>query len=292
MSNSQHSQDTIFFTVTGEGDAQALIEQYELRNVEGWNKNEIAEERYQFEQMCLRFWPDQQPNYHLNLAIDDVVANWCNYPQYLKRTTELPKQLQRTLHIVTHGVSDQSAGFHLNRDSIRQLAILNAGVELHGYQDKDDGLDFPYAKRIQSSKQGIERKMGEYASFRVTSEKYSADFLQQWLNLSVEKSYSRGDFKRNHLQTKQPIVWERTSLEIGSGLNREHSIPEQLNALLSKLDTRHAEIWQMAQDYHIDFGIVSSGYLSNPHQRFFPAQTIVRLAKLGLDLDCDLYFNS
>jgi hypothetical protein len=242
MSNSQYSQDTVFFTVTGEGDAHSLIEQYELRHVEGWNKDEIAEERYQFEQMCLRFWPDQQPNHHLNLTIDDVVTNWCNYPQYLKRTTKLPEQLQRTLHIVTHGVNDQSAGFHLNRDSIRQLAILNAGVELHGYQDKDDDLDFPYARRIQSSKQGIERKRGEYASFRVISEKYSADFLQQWLNLSVEKSHSIGDFKRKNIQTGQTILWEWRFLNISSGLDRQHTIPEHLNALLNILETRHAEI--------------------------------------------------
>lgn len=68
-------------------------------------------------------------------------------------------------------------------------------------------------------------------------------------------------------------------------------IREHLNALLNILETRHAEIWQMAQNYHIEFGIGSSGYMSNPHQRFFPAQTIKRLARLGLSFDCDLYFN-
>lgn len=291
MSNSQHYQDTLFFTVTGEGDAHVLIEQYELRNVEGWNKDEIAEERYQFEQMCLRFRPYEQPNHHLNLNIDDVVAKWCNSPQHLKRTRRLPAELQRTLHIVTHGVNAQSAGFHLNRDSIRQLAVLNASVQLHGYQDRDDELDFPYARKIQRATQDAEQGIDEWASFRITSDHYKADFLEHWLNLPVEKSHSIGDFKRKHPQTGQSLLWDWTFLNISSDIDRQYTIPEHLDALLTILETRHTEIWQMAQDYHIKFGISSSGYMSNPHKRFFPTRTIERMEKLGLSLDCDLYFN-
>ena len=292
MSNSQYSQDAVFFTITGEGDAHALIKQYELCHVEGWNKAEIAEGQYQFEKMCLRFWPSEQPNSSMNLNIDDVIKSWCIHPQYLKRTRKLPAELQRILHIATHGVNFQNAGFHLNRDSIRQLAVLNACVQLHGYQDKHDALDFPYARKIKLPESCKRPEIIEYAFFYISSDQYSADFLQQWLNLSVEKSHSIGDFKRTHPQTQQPIFWEWSSLEIGSGLNREHPIPEHLDVLLSKLETRHAEIWQMAQDCHIDFGIGSSGDMSNPHKRFFPAQTIGRLARLGLSLDCDLYFNN
>jgi hypothetical protein len=46
----------------------------------------------------------------------------------------------------------------------------------------------------------------------------------------------------------------------------------------------------MAQDYHIEFSVNSTGHMSNTHQRYFSAQTIQRLAKLGLSLDADLYF--
>lgn len=170
MSNSQHDQTTLFFTVTGDADAHELIEQYQLRRVEGWNHAEIAEEQYQFEQMCLRFTPPEQPNHFCD--VDQVLnGSWTQFPQYLQRTRQLPVHLQRTLHIVRHGVNCQSAGFYISRDSVRQLARLNAAVILHGYQDVDDGLDFPYAKKLSK----LDRELTtpyERVYFSVTSQDY------------------------------------------------------------------------------------------------------------------------
>lgn len=216
-----------------------------------------------------------------------------NDPKYLKRVRKLPVELQRTLilHIVTHGVNSQNAGFHLNCNSIRQLAILNAGVELHGYQDKDDDLDFSYDRKIKLAESSNQPEINEYAYFYIYSEQYLAEALHQWLNLPIEKSHSRGDFKRTHPQTQQSIVWEWTSLKIGSGLNREHSIPEHLTALLNILESQRTQIWQVAQDYHIDLGITATGHVSNPHHRLISPALIARLAALGTDLNIDFYFN-
>jgi hypothetical protein len=231
MSNSQHCQDSVFFTITGEGDAHAFIEQYNLCRVDGWNKDETAQDQYQFDQMCLRFEPFEQPNHALNLSIDDVIATWCSYPQYLRRSKKLPADLQRTFHIVTHGVNFQSAGFHLNRDSIRELALLNAAVQLHGYQDTDDGLDFPYAKKIKSEQTVIDRGIDEYAYFYMHSETYDAKTLARKINLPVTDIRSIGDVKKVLTKDQAPILWEWSRLKVLSGLDHDHTIPEHLNAI-------------------------------------------------------------
>ncbi len=288
MSNSQHDQTTLFFTVTGDADAHELIEQYQLRRVEGWNHAEIAEEQYQFEQMCLRFMPPEQPNDFCD--VDQVLnGNWTQFPQYLQRTRQLPAHLQRTLHIVRHGVNCQSAGFHLSRDSVRQLARLNAAVILHGYQDVDDGLDFPYAKKLSNPNREPTTPY-ERVYFSVTSQDYSAAELTAKIGLAVDQSHSVGDFKRTHPQIATPTLWEWTSLTIDSGLTDDQPIDCHLEALLSKLETRHTEIWQMAQDYQIRFYVQAAGYVSNPHQRHLSSETIRRLARLGVSLDVDFYF--
>lgn len=68
-------------------------------------------------------------------------------------------------------------------------------------------------------------------------------------------------------------------------------IVEHVEALLDLLESRQAQLWQMAQDYHIEFGISANGYVANPHHRHFSARLMTRLATLGTDLDIDFYFN-
>lgn len=282
MSNSQLAYQYGYLTITGEGNALQLIEQYQLRRAEGWNVGEIAEDRYQFEQMCIRI------NLGL-LELDTAEFWWSSLKHLTVSLNNMPDTLQRTLHLVTHGANFQNAGFYLNRDYIRLLARLNTAFHLHGYLDTDDGHDFPYAKVVMPA--SVSHHTGEQASFYISSTLHCSDQLQALVNLPSEKKYSKGELKRYHPLSQQPIYQTTSRIEIKSGLPQSACIVQHIEALLNILENHQTQVWQMAQDYHIDFGIGSSGYMSNPYQRFFPAQTIKRLARLGLSFDCDLYFN-
>ncbi|RYY78138.1 MAG: hypothetical protein EOO69_11800 [Moraxellaceae bacterium] len=139
MSDNQLAYHYGYLTITGEGDASQLIEQYQLPRAEGWNAGEIAEDRYLFEHMCIRI------NLGL-LELDTAEFWWSSLKHLTVSLTNIPDTLQRTLHVVTHGANYQNAGFYLNRDHIRILARLNTAFHLHGYRDADDGHDFPYTK--------------------------------------------------------------------------------------------------------------------------------------------------
>lgn len=112
MSDNQLAYQYGYLTITGKGDAAQLIEQYKLQGAEGWNAGEIAEERYQFEHMCIR----------INLGLleqDESYFWWLSLKQIASSLIDIPNDLQLTLHIVTHGENYQNAGFHINRDAIR-----------------------------------------------------------------------------------------------------------------------------------------------------------------------------
>ncbi|WP_026472262.1 DUF4279 domain-containing protein [Alkanindiges illinoisensis] len=282
MSDNQLAYQYGYLTITGEGDALQLIEHYQLRRAEGWNAGEIAEDRYQFECMCIRI------NLGL-LELDNAEFWWASLKHLTVTLNTMPATLQRTLHVVTHGANSQNAGFYLSRENIRLLARLNTALHVHGYQDADDGHDFPYTRVLTPAL--IPHQAGEQASFYISSALYHSEQLQALINLPSEKQYSKGDIKRYDPVRQQPIYQTISRIEIKSGLPATACIVEHVEALLNLLESQQAQLWQMAQDYHIEFGITASGYMSNPHKRFFPAQTIERLAKLGLILDCDFYFN-
>lgn len=282
MSDNQLAYQYGYLTITGKGDAAHLIEHYKLKRAEGWNAGEIAEGRFQFEHMCIR----------INLGLLEQDASyfwWLSLKQRIASLIDLPSSLQLTLHIVTHGENYQNAGFHINRDAIRLLACFNAGFHLHGYRDADDGQDFPYAKVVAAELPS--NASGEQAYCYLQSNFYSSDYLQALINLTSEKKYNKGEIKRYHPITEQPIYQTISRIEIKSGLSQSTCITEHLTALLNILDSQQTQVWQMTHDYHIEFGVKATGYVSNPHHRVFSPALIARLATLGTDLDIDFYFN-
>ncbi len=283
MSDNQLAYQYGYLTITGEGDALQLIEHYQLRRAEGWNAGQIAEDRYQFECMCIRI--------NLGLLELNSAEFWWTPLKHLTVTLNtMPATLQRTLHVATHGASCQNAGFYLSRENIRLLARLNTAFHLHGYRDADDGHDFPYTKILAPAL--IPYQAGEQASFYISSALYSSDQLQALISLPTEKQYSKGDIKRYHPVSQQPIYQTISRIEIKSRLPATACIVEHVEALLNLLESQQAQLWQMAQDYHIEFGISATGYVTNPHNRHFSARLIARLAALGTDLDIDFCFSN
>lgn len=278
---SQHQKDHTYayLTITGEGDAQQLIKDYNLKGFEGWNKGKVAEDKYQFDQMCIK----------LNLGeVDFFHTQWLAQIDYNShKLCQLSAQLSKTLHVVTHSTNMQGAGFHLSRESIRTLAQNQLAFHLHGYRDVDDGHDFPGAVIIQSS--NTPAQLFQRAYFSVGSRIHSAQYMLDILKLEADKFWSIGDYWRT--LANQEIQHRHFShISIASGLSEQASLRQHISALLDKLETRMENIWQLARDFNIDMGIATTGHMSNPHHVLISADTIQRIASLGLSLDMDLYF--
>lgn len=283
---SQHQKDHTYayLTITGEGDAQQLIKNHNLKGFEGWNKGEIAEGKYQFDQMCIKLNLDE---------VDFFNTEWLTQIDYNSRKLcQLPAQLSKTVHIVTHSENMQGAGFHLSRESIRTLAKNQLAFHLHGYRDADDGHDFPGAVTIKRSEAPAQLFQRAYFSVgsRIHSAQYMLDILKlDILKLEADKFWSIGDYWRT--LANQEIQYRHFSrISITSGLPEQASLPQHISALLDKLETRMDNIWQLARDFNIDMGIASTGHMSNPHHLLVSADTIQRIAGLGLSLDMNLYF--
>lgn len=279
MSQQQKNHTYAYLTITGEGDAQQLIKDHNLKDFEGWNKGEIAEGKYQFDQMCIK----------LNLGeVDFFNTQWLEKIEHQSRKLQqLPNQLSKTLYVVTHSANMQGAAFHLSRESIRTLAQNQLAFHLHGYRDSDDGHDFPGAAIIQRSE--APARLFQRAYFSVGSQTHSAQYMLDILNLQADKSWSIGDYWRT--LANQEIQHRHFShISIASGLPEQALLPQHISALLDKLETRADHIWQLTRDFNIDIGIATTGHMSNPHHVLISADTIQRIASFGLSLDMDLYF--
>lgn len=278
---SQHQKDHTYayLTITGEGDAQQLIKNHNLKGFEGWDKGEVTEGKYQFYEMCIK----------LNLGeVDFFNTQWlAQVEQQNPKLQQLPTHLSKTLHVVTHSANMQGAGFHLSRESIRILAQNQLAFYLHGYRDADDGHDFPGAVTIKRSE--APAQLFQRAYFSVGSRIHSAQYMLDILKLEADKLWSIGDYWRT-LANQEIQQRHFSHISIASGLPEQASLPQHLSALLDKLETRADNIWQLARDFNIDIGIASTGHMSNPHQVLISADTIQRIAGLGLSLDMDLYF--
>mgnify|MGYP003351580631 FL=1 len=119
MSNQQKSYTYYYLTITGEGDAHRLVKEYHLGNARAWNKGEIEQERYQFEQMCIRigeYYPISD-----DLDDNDSIVDFLRQPN-VTHLNLLPSHFERVIHAVRHGIDNQGYGFYLSADLIRQLA--------------------------------------------------------------------------------------------------------------------------------------------------------------------------
>lgn len=278
---SQHQKDHTYgyLSITGEGNAQQLIQSHNLKGFEGWDKGEIAEGKYQFDQMCIK----------LNLGeVDFFNTQWlAQVETQHHKLQQLPAQLSKILHVVTHSENMQGAGFHLSRESIRTLAQNQLAFHLHGYRDADDGHNFPGTVMIQNSNAPV--RLFQKAYFSVGSQAHAAQYILDILKLEADKFWSIGDYWRT--LANQEIQHRHFShISIASGLPEQALLPQHISTLLDKLETRADNIWQLARDFNIDMGIATTGHMSNPHHVLISADTIQRIAGLGLSLDMDLYF--
>ena len=285
MSQQQSYSEYFYFTITqdSEQSVQEISEQYHFDRMwgyEAWNKGQISDDgTHQFQQMCIRF--DVDPN--LNNA--EQIQHWFTYLENKTNILQLPASFHRTLHLVTHDVNTQGAGFHLDINLLRELSELNAGFHLHGYLDQDDGHDYPYAQPIKIIEQS--RPCSEYAYFCIWSKLPANELQQLFPHLNFEVCFDQG-FK---LKTKRQLKHQNSLIKLCSRLDRETvKLDEHITDVLEQLRSYQNTLQQLFFNPQYSLGVSATGYIENPHHRPVSAANIRQLFTLGLSLDVDYYF--
>jgi len=285
------SQEFAYFTITGEGNAQEIVEKYHLRPNEIHNAGDVDEEgRYVYEQMCLKYKSCGDTTESLEDHFNRLI-----YPSW--RFTQLPDHLTRTLHAVIYGYSAQNGGFYLSRENMRRLARMKAESRLYVYKiEVEDNHEHSYAKRIASNvePQSVDHEpeiddftSGESAYFRVTSDTLHADEISSILGLQPTDAQSVGD--PHHRISGIFRKW--TSWKLESGLPRGERIALHLEALMAKLTPHIDQLYLLSRNVDTTFGLSSTAKFPTSNQMYFSKELILQMAKLNLSLDCDLYFH-
>lgn len=285
MSQQQNYSEYFYFTITQDSDQNVheIAEQYHFDTMwgyEAWNKDQVSNDgTQQFQQMCIRF--DIDPN--LNHA--EQIQHWFTYLENSTNVLDLPASFHRTLHLVTHDVNFQGAGFHLNIDLLRELSEFNVEYHLHGYLDHNDEHDYPYTKPIIITKES--NPHSEYAYFSIWSKLPVFELQQLFPNLNFEV-YSDQGLK---LETKQQLKHKYSSLKLNSRLNRETAqLNEHITDVLEQLKPYQSTLQQLFFNSQYSMGMNVTGNVENPHHRLISTTNIQQLFALGLSLDVDYYF--
>ncbi|MDH0031614.1 MULTISPECIES: hypothetical protein [unclassified Acinetobacter] len=290
MSQQQSYSEYFYFTITqdSEQSVQEISEQYHFDRMwgyEAWNKGQISDDgTHQFQQMCIRF--DIDPN--LNNA--EQIQHWFTYLENKTNMLQLPTSFHRTLHLVTHDVNMQGAGFHLNIDLLRELSELNAGFHLHGYLDQDDRHDYPYAQPIKIIEQS--RPCSEYAYFSIVARLPASELQQLFPNLNFEVCFDQGHNIYRPNAVIRPIINHQNSLiKLHSRLDRDSlKLNEHIADVVEQLLPYQDTLQQLFFNPQYSLGVSATGHIENPHHRPVSAANIRKLFTLGLSLDVDYYF--
>ena len=290
MSQQQNYSEYFYFTITQESEqnVQQIVEQYHFDRMcryEAWNKGQISDDgTHQFQQMCIRFDIDQ------NLNNVEQIQHWFTYLETNTNILRLPTSFHLTLHLVTHDENTQGAGFHLNIDLLRELSELNAGFHLHGYLDKNDGHNYPYAKPITITEES--RPCNEYAYFCIWSKLPANELQQLFPELNFEVYFDLGrNITRTNAVIRSRINYRNSSINLSSRLNRETAkLNQHISDVLEQLQPYQSTLQQLFFNLQYSLGINATGYVENPHHRLISASNIQQLFALGLSLDVDYYF--
>lgn len=286
MSHQQQSYSYHYLTLTGEGDAHQLVKDYHLSRASAWNKGEIEQGRYQFQQMCIRLCEYQEEN----LSWSEAIERFLECP-HQRKLFLVPPQFERTLHLVSHGDGYQSHGFHLSSCNIQQLARLRAHVKFYDYLQFDDGHDFPYSS-ILPVEEGT-KESSEYAYLTIESTAHTLEQLAEITGFSpnVTRSKAQGDlFARQELVEGQlPRLFPSTIFRVDSGIERGQPLATHIEAILAQLMPRYEQFIPLLLDYHVSFCLGGTGCFVMPYQLSLSKEWILQLAQFKCSVDMDFY---
>lgn len=289
LSSLIRGQEFAYFTITGEGNAQEIVEKYKLKPNEIWNAGDVAEGCYLYDQMCLFYKSWSDTDRPLEEHLDSLLRQSFRF-------NELPDDLLRTLHCVSYEYHSQAGGYYLGREHMRNLAQMKAEMRLYAYKmEVEDNHEHPCSRLLTPNdprfsglplKDNTTTDTREYAYFKVTSNTLHADEISTILQLEPTESWSIGDRRR-----QSDYLWQWTSWKLESGLIKGEPIAAHLAALMEKLIPHTDLLYQLSRDFQTSFGLAATGTFPTSHQMHLNKELILQMAKLNLSLDCDLYFH-
>lgn len=119
---------------------------------------------------------------------------------------------------------------------------------------------------------------------KVLSPDRTPDQITATFGLSCDSCWRIGD-ERAHTTIKE----KTNGWVLGSGLSKTASLEEHIDALLAVLDARADSVRSIAATSEVVLSCVV--YADTPPALYFDQRVIQRLARLGANLDVDLYIN-
>lgn len=271
-------QTYFYLTITGNGNAHKIKEQYNLNEFQAHNKGDY-DECYgflQYQTMCLRYpYNDKVENL-------DYIFN----SNRVTRLLNLPKEFKITLHCVCHISTDrQSHGIFIDIRTLKDLALLGADFVMYGkLYFLPLQYDFPNTilhQEIFAKETKITPCQLAYLS--VHSYRFSLDEISEKLGFNYnDRSYNVGDITK----TGRFREFSRFSYQslMGNDLN------EKIKNLADEISLYKDNILSSANDMDIECWVNVSGSMPNEYQLNIDSDTLNKFAQMRLSLDFDMYF--
>lgn len=290
MSSQQKYSEYLYFTLHHNShiSAEQIVQDYHLdkmNDLNYWDQGQLNDEHHhQFNVMCIRFTIG---DVEYTQDLTSQILMWLHLFEYKTKFLQLPKDIIKTLHLVTHDSNDQGAGFHLSHQLLGALAEHDIQFSLHGYLDADDGQDFPFSQPVNHTI--LNQEYSEYAYFWLSSEQLNAIELQKLLpELCFEIRKNQGKVPNRSIHAKSFL--NTSTVELTSSLDNSAPFDHHIENLCKQLQPYQQQLQHLFFHAHISFGINATGHLENPHHRTISASCLKQLFALGCDLDADLYF--
>ncbi|WP_066801536.1 DUF4279 domain-containing protein [Moraxella oblonga] len=275
-------QTYFYLTITGNGNAHEIKEQYNLSEFQAYNQGDYDEcyGYLQYQTMCLRypeFLDDNKPK--------DILSK-----RIVGKLLKLPKEFKITVYAIYHTSTDSlSHGFFIEEQDIRALALLKADFimcsKLHYFPLHYDYPNTVIDEHIFNKEPDIitERK----ACFMVSSYQYRIDEIAKKIGfMSNDESFNVGD--KRFVNGKSCVYFSSFKYKALKGNN----LNEKIKHLADELYPYKDNILSSANDMDIECWVNISGSMPDEYQLTIAHETLLKFAQMRLSLDFRMYFEN
>lgn len=199
----------------------------------------------------------------------------------------LPKDLEFTLNLVTHGCSERSCyGHSIDQEMMGYLALLNANVMFKGqYHHKNIEFDYPF---IEKTERYEVNTIETSASFNISSNLYTVEDISNLLGMEAnDRSFSVNDVHGNDKRIRRFTSWNyKTALE------NEHDIEVHLATLISQLYAIKDSVLNIGNDIDIDYSMKLTIEIPDEYYFQISKDMIRKMAEMKALINLDVYFKS
>lgn len=275
-------QTYFYLTITGNGNAHQMKEQYQLYGFEAYNQGDYDEcyGYLQYQTMCLRY-----PKFPDDNKPKDILSK-----RIVGKLLKLPKEFKITVYAICHSPAESlSHGFFMEEQDIRALALLKADFvmrsKLHYFPLHYDYPNAVIDKNILNKEPDIvtERK----ASFMVSSYQYKIDDITNKLGfMSNDESFNVGD--KRFANGKSYCYFSSFAYKSLNG----NSLNEKIKNLADELYSYKDNILSSANDVDIECWVNISGSMPDEYQLNIAHETLLKFAEMRLSLVFRMYFEN